>query len=167
MIIKLIKQQADLHVAHKSEAVAMQLQLQLMHQQISVLETKLRSFKLGQDAAQTTDRIKISTKQGFEWIASNQIIYCEAQGNYCIIYMQEKNCENTTTAYVVSKSLKTFSEQLPPSDFIRCHQSYLINKNHVLRFVSKGGLYLTMRNQQNVSVSRRRKQLVCEILLNN
>ncbi|MCF4102538.1 response regulator [Gillisia sp. M10.2A] len=48
------------------------------------------------------------------------ILYIEAERNYCNVVTEEKS-------YLLSSTLKSISEQLPTSLFIRVHRSYVIN----------------------------------------
>ena len=49
------------------------------------------------------------------------IVYCQAAGNYTTIYMADGR------SILSAKCLKGIIEQLPRTQFIRIHQSYLIN----------------------------------------
>ena len=59
---------------------------------------------------------------------------------------------------VVSKSIKKVTEILSEDNFIRCHQSYIVNKKHVLKYNKQGVLVVNL--DIRVPVSSRRKDYV-------
>jgi len=56
--------------------------------------------------------------------ATNNILYCEAQGNYTKIVTKADVVE----AYI---SLSKVEEQLTNNCFVRCHRSFIVNTNHI------------------------------------
>lgn len=97
-------------------------------------------------------RIAIPSLEGLQFIETAEILYLNADGNYTSIYMERG------VKIVVSKTLKEFDELLTSSVFIRIHHSYLINKNHVLKYVKGDGGQVLMRNGAVLDVSRRKKE---------
>lgn len=83
-------------------------------------------------------------------IKPNAILYCESEGNYTTIHTWEP------TKIIVSKNLKKIEEELPSDTFIRCHQSYIVNKNHVHKYSNKG--FLELANNRKVPVSVRKRE---------
>ena len=61
---------------------------------------------------------------------------------------------------LVSKPIKKVIELLSERIFIRCHQSYIVNKNHVSRYNKQG--VLIIEPDIKVPVSSRRKDYVIE-----
>jgi len=53
-----------------------------------------------------------------------EILYIEADRNYCRIFTRNKE-------YLLSITLKTIEEKLPGRIFLRTHRSYMINLAHV------------------------------------
>lgn len=70
------------------------------------------------------DRIFIRFKDRMIKILISDILYIEAERNYCRIFTREKE-------YLLSITLKAFEEKLPIQQFIRIHRSYVINLNNV------------------------------------
>jgi len=64
--------------------------------------------------------IFIKSDKRIEKIELNDIIYAESTGNYVSIHTEEKRI----IAYLTMKSLES---QLPADEFIKIHQSYLVN----------------------------------------
>ena len=97
-------------------------------------------------------RIAISSMDGLLFIATDEIIYLEANSNYTSFFLTG-NRKITAT-----KTLKDFEELLPVSIFIRIHHSYLINKNHVEKYIKGEGGQVTMKNGVILDVARRKKE---------
>ena len=64
---------------------------------------------------------------------------------------------------VISKTLKSVEEVLPQHQFVRCHQSYIVNKKKVLKFDKQG--VLIMGNGAKIPVSNRRKEHTLKLIL--
>jgi len=98
------------------------------------------------------NRIAIPSLEGLQFIDITDIIYLEAESNYSFIYLQ------TGTRITVSKTLKDFEELLPNHTFIRIHHSYIINKNHVRKYLKGEGGQVLMSNGKLLDVARRKKE---------
>ncbi|MEO7444754.1 MAG: LytTR family DNA-binding domain-containing protein [Ferruginibacter sp.] len=97
-------------------------------------------------------KIAIPAIDGFELIAADQVIYCEASDNYTHFYLKNK------TKVTSRRTLKEVEEQLKDFNFfLRVHHSFLINLNEVIKYVRGEGGYLIMSNTSMVNVSRTRK----------
>ncbi len=68
--------------------------------------------------------IFIKSDKRIEKIELNDILYAESIGNYVSIYTENKRF----IAYLTMKSLEA---QLPSDDFIKIHQSYLVNNSKI------------------------------------
>jgi len=68
--------------------------------------------------------IFIKSDKRIEKIELNDILYAESVGNYVSIYTENKKI----IAYLTMKSLES---QLPADDFIKIHQSYLVNRSKI------------------------------------
>jgi len=97
-------------------------------------------------------RLAIPSQEGLHFVDMTDIIYLEAESNYCSIYVQPE------ARYLVSKTLKDFEELLPTAIFIRIHHSYIINKNHVRKYLKGEGGQVMMSNGKTLDVSRRKKE---------
>ena len=87
-------------------------------------------------------------------VAIFDILYCKSEGNYTTFYLINSD------KILVSKPMKKILELLSETDFIRCHQSYVVNKAHVVRYNKQG--ILVMSTEAKVPVSSRRKDFVLE-----
>lgn len=97
-------------------------------------------------------RIAIPSMEGLQFIETGAIIYLEAKSNYTEIFVKD------LPKITVAKTLKEFDDLLPSSAFVRIHHSYLINKNHVLKYIKGEGGQVVMRNGSILDVARRKKE---------
>jgi two-component system, LytTR family, response regulator len=105
----------------------------------------------------TPQRIALSTGDGLIFIPTNDIIYCEAESNYTTVVLAGGK------KVVVSKVLKEIDEALTGPDFYRVHSSFLINLNHIKKFVRVDGGYIIMDNDATINISRSRRQEFMEM----
>lgn len=103
------------------------IQLEELKKCISKLENTLKKdLRLN-----TSKRISINTLESTEFINTEDILYCKSDNSYTTIYL--KNGQSLLT----SKSLKSIQNILPETFFKRSHNSYLINKIYVKRYLKK------------------------------
>ena len=103
--------------------------------------------------------IVLPTLDGFLVVKISDIIRCEADKNYTFfIFTNNKKV-------LVSKTLKEFEELLHNMDFIRIHQSHLVNASHIQRYIKGSGGYVKMSDDSIIEVSRRKKELLMERFL--
>lgn len=97
-------------------------------------------------------KICLATSDGFEFIHTKEIIYCEANGSYTTFVLTENR------KVLVSKHLKEYENLLSEHQFMRVHNSYLINLREVKKYSKSDGGYITMNNNDIVSISRSKKE---------
>ncbi len=105
-----------------------------------------------------TKRIALPMADKTEFIEVDSISRCQGDGNYTHVLL--KNGEK----YLVCKSMKEFDELLSDYNFIRTHQSHLINLNDVKAIVKTDGGYIRMKDGTSVSISRQRREMVMSVL---
>ncbi|HMF71154.1 MAG TPA: response regulator, partial [Flavitalea sp.] len=71
-----------------------------------------------------SDRIFVRHREKMIKIIVADILYIEADRNYCRIFTRNKE-------YLLSITLKTIEEKLPSRIFLRTHRSYIINLAHI------------------------------------
>lgn len=99
-------------------------------------------------------RIILKTLDNVYIVYEDDILYCKSEGNYTTFYTaNDKNI-------LVSKPIKKVIELLSENTFVRCHQSYLVNKKHVSRYNKQG--ILIIDPDIKIPVSSRRKDYVIE-----
>ncbi|APU68773.1 LytR/AlgR family response regulator transcription factor [Christiangramia flava] len=108
---------------------------------------------------QNTSKIAFPTTEGFEFIHSNQILYCKAESNYCKVKRID-GIEKLT-----ARTLKFVEEILPPH-FIRIHKSYVLNLNFVVRY-NKSNKEVEVTNGEKLPVSFRKEEEFLNAVLQN
>lgn len=88
-------------------------------------------------------KIKINTHNGFTLIHPDEIVYCEADGNYTDLYLNNGN------RLATSFNLGRIEELLPPGRFFRIHRSVTINLQYLTSVNrQKKRCYLTVHGKQ-------------------
>ena len=93
------------------------------------------------------DTLYLPTSKGVEFVKIENIIYCEADSSYSIVHLGERKI-------TISKPLKYIESLLSSHNFIRCHQSFLVNKSFIKRYVREDGGYLELVIDKSIPVSR-------------
>lgn len=70
--------------------------------------------------------IVIKTSSGLRQMRPDQIIYCETQKNYQIIYLEEEQVKVRMTSGELYEILGNFLQ------FLKCGSSYVLNLNHII-----------------------------------
>ncbi len=97
------------------------------------------------------NKIAVPSKDGYVFVNSNEIIYCEADLKYTNIYISKNE------RLVSSRNLGEFEELLVPNTlFFRCHKSFIVNVNFVKKFL-KADSQVLMSNDKLIDVSSRKK----------
>ncbi|MEL7145006.1 MAG: LytTR family DNA-binding domain-containing protein [Bacteroidota bacterium] len=97
-------------------------------------------------------RVIFKTAENVYAVYEEDILYCSSDGNYTTIYTTRSE------KILISKPIKKVEEILTENIFIRCHQSYIVNSAHVIKYSKQG--YLVLSDQVQVPVSSRRKDYV-------
>jgi two-component system, LytTR family, response regulator len=105
----------------------------------------------------TVSRIALTTGEGLLFVTTADILYCMADSNYTSVVLKGGK------KILVSKVLKDIDEALSGPDFYRIHNSYLINLNHISKYVRGDGGYVVMQDGVTVSISRSRRQDFMEL----
>jgi len=98
--------------------------------------------------------------KGVAIINVQDIVRCEADGNYTTLFLNE-DIKITST-----RTLKQFEDMLELDGFMRVHRTHLINLRQVTRFEKEDGGMALMTNGDKIEISRRRKQQFVEFLAN-
>ena len=119
-------------------------QLNLLKQQLHDGEKKL------------PDKIALPYQNGVIFAEIKLVIYCESENNYTRIHTVDGN------QYMVAKTLGDIQEVLEERNFLRIHRQYLINLDHIKKYVRGEGNYLIMSNNQSIPVARNQKEKLIE-----
>ena len=138
------------------ERVESILQNQIMQLRLLTEELKKASeYTFSQEGKPV--RLAIPSQHEVEFIKTDEIIHLEAQGNYTIIHLHD----NSTRLYC--QSLMHVAKRLSPTQFLRVHQSYLINRRFVKKYVKGNAGHLIMECGTMIPVSRSKKHVIKEL----
>jgi two-component system LytT family response regulator len=119
---------------------------------------RMKSLLSNRQEQRLNPKIALPLSDKIEFIEISSIIRCEGESNYTHIYLK------TGEDILASKTLKEFDELLSDHNFLRVHQSHLINLNEVKSYVKTDGGYIKMKDGASVSISRQRREMVMDRL---
>ncbi len=120
-------------------------------QQLNLLKQQLQS-----DAKVLPDKIALPYQNGVTFAEIKNVVYCESDNNYTRIHTVDGN------HYMVAKTLGDIQEVLEERNFLRVHRQYLVNLNHIKKYVRGEGNYLVLSNNQSIPVARNQKDKLIE-----
>lgn len=100
---------------------------------------------------QLPQKIALHTTDGLQMVMPQEIVWVESLSNYSKIHLANNQ------KIMLAKTLKDVEEILEPYQFYRIHNSYLINLNHVTKYIKTEGNYVLMADGEQLSVARNRK----------
>ncbi|TKK69316.1 response regulator transcription factor [Ilyomonas limi] len=103
-------------------------------------------------------KIAFPQREGYEFIAAENILYCHAEGAYTNIYLKEGK------KMLVSKTLGDVEEMLPADIFQRIHHSIVVNLEHISNFIRSDGGYVQIDNGEKLLVSKAKKEMLLQRL---
>ena len=104
-------------------------------------------------------RIALNTLQKIHIVNVEEILRCESNINYTMFYFTDG------TKLLVTKTLKEFDNLLSGHNFIRVHQSHLINTSFIKEFLKSDGV-IVLKDGTKVPVSTRKKEVLMEMISN-
>ncbi|WP_293313758.1 LytR/AlgR family response regulator transcription factor [Pedobacter sp. UBA5917] len=120
---------------------------------------RLRELMANIDRKEEEQRIAVPLADKIEFIPVAKILRLEAEGNYTHFYLDEGK------HHLVCRTLKEYQELLEGHQFVRTHQSHLINFKKITAYVKKDGGYISMEDGSTVPISRQKKDEVLSRIL--
>jgi two-component system LytT family response regulator len=111
----------------------------------AIQKTKLQSAKESADKS-----LSIFDGEEYIIIKTKDIIRLEADGSYTKFILADRTI-------LASKRMGYFSEKLPQQDFVRCHNSHIVNIEKIAKISRGKSGYLIMSNDNIVPVSPSKK----------
>jgi len=105
-------------------------------------------------------KVFLSDQSGVELVELSQILFCEADKNYCTFHFTNGKTK------VVSKNIGHFEKVLDSSVFFRIHQSFLVNTEHVERIAKTLQPFVVLKNGKQLTISRANKSAFYSFLEN-
>jgi len=104
-------------------------------------------------------RITLNTIDAIHLIQVQDILYCKSENSYTTFYLTNH------PPIKVSRSLKEVEKQLCKSSFLRPHQSYLVNPNHVVEVSKTNNYSILLSDKSLIPTSTRKRKEILQILL--
>ncbi|ULQ55893.1 LytTR family DNA-binding domain-containing protein [Flavihumibacter rivuli] len=99
-------------------------------------------------------KLCIPSLKGFQVVEIHDIIYCEASGSYTNIHFAG------LPMICSARPIQDYEALLTDAGFVRVHKSFLVNLMHIKEYIRGDGGTLVMSNNEEVEVSRRKKDLL-------
>jgi two-component system LytT family response regulator len=96
-------------------------------------------------------QLVIPTSHGFEVVKVNSIIFLQASGSYCDIFLEDDERR------LVSFPLCKLEDMLNEEPFFRIHKSTIINLRHVQSYRNGSECLITLSEGHKVKISRYKK----------
>lgn len=100
------------------------------------------------------DQIVIKSDKRHILIKLNELQYLESLGNYVKVWRDNQ-------FLLTPRTLSSFEEQLPASQFIRIHKSYILNKKFV-NYLE--GNMIILKNQSQLPIGKNYKAIIKQLL---
>ena len=126
--------------------------------QLSVTEQKKQINVAKQVWNNQEDKLILSLQDSFQVVELSELMYCESDKGYTTFYC------NDGKKHLVSKTLKEFEERLTKANFIRPHQSFMVNLKFIDKYDKSGVIHL--KNGKKIPVSSRKKEQFVAAFLN-
>jgi two-component system LytT family response regulator len=120
---------------------------------------RLKELVANIDRKDDEQKIAVPLADKIEFIAISKIIRLEAEGNYTHFYLEGQK------HLLVCKTLKEYQELLESHQFIRSHQSHLINYRKIAAYVKTDGGYIAMEDGSQIPISRQKREEVLARIL--
>ncbi|NRF41783.1 LytTR family DNA-binding domain-containing protein [Pedobacter foliorum] len=108
--------------------------------------------------AKKDHKLALASTKEIRFVHTEEIIRCESSNAYTQFYLTDgKNI-------MVSKPIFEYEELLASYDFIRCHQSHLVNKKFIKSLVKEDSGYLLLNDNTRIPISRGKKENLLKAL---
>lgn len=111
---------------------------------------KLEKMLLNFNNQISQKKITVNTDGKLLFLDTNEILFLASDGNYCTIHTEDKK------KILLTKKLKEVGEKLPPEQFFRIHNSYIVNLGKIKEYLKSDG-YVVLENNHTIPVSRQKK----------
>lgn len=102
-------------------------------------------------------KIKINCEGKIHFFAPEEILYCEAEGSYCTVFLENGK------KMLLSQNLKQLESTLPEYIFYRIHNSYIVNLHKITAYNKNEG-YVELGKNKTIPVSRDKRSEILDKL---
>ncbi len=99
-------------------------------------------------------QIVVPDKKGGQFVQVQDVIRCEAEGNYTMLYLQQK------ARILSTKTLGYYEHLLLKYGFVRVHNSHIINLQYAFRYNAGAMGTIIMKDETIIPISKARKALL-------
>lgn len=103
-------------------------------------------------------KLVLRTSESLHIINISDIYFCKSDNSYTTFFIRGQK------PVIVSKSIKEYEELLSAYNFIRPHQSYLVNMDAIACIDKTDGGFIILNDKTEIPLSKRRKQAVMDKL---
>ncbi|MEM9547981.1 MAG: LytTR family DNA-binding domain-containing protein [Bacteroidota bacterium] len=96
-------------------------------------------------------KLVLPTMEGLEIVKMSDIVYCEADDNFTHFHFTDGR------KLMICRSLKFYESALDNFGFYRIHRSFIINLDHITRYVKGKGGAVIMENGKEIQVANPKK----------
>ena len=119
---------------------------------LSISDETIESLKNNLDEGQVLDKIVISDIKGYHMVEIDSIVRLQSDRNYTKFYLSDGK-EITAT-----RNLGKFERILTHHNFLRCHQSHLVNLDYVKSYLREDGGVIEMIDGKKIVAGSSKKQ---------
>lgn len=101
-------------------------------------------------------KIALKTFEFTQIVDVDDILYCFSDKGYTTFFLKEG------VSLMVSKVIKHYEAMLADTQFIRCHQSYLINSLYIHKYYKDG--QIEMKDGKMIPVSSRKRETIIQFI---
>jgi len=120
-------------------------------------QTQLQTLLQNYTHKETPKKIVLKNADAMHVIKTNDILYAKSDNNYTTFSLINNN------EILVSKPLKSFDEKLNSHNFLRVHQSFLINLMHISSF-NKRTEEVVLIDKHTIPVAQSRKKKLIDFI---
>lgn len=117
--------------------------------------------KLNSKISKDSIRIAITNFDGIHLVPLSKIVSLKANTSSTIISLLNGN------QLFTSKYLKDFETVLMEHQFVRIHQSYIVNAKFIKCYLNKDGGMVELTNETKLPISRRKKEELINYIQHN
>lgn len=103
-------------------------------------------------------KLVVHANDGIYVFDINDIVHLQSDGNYTNIF------STNSEKLMIAKTLKEFDDYLLSYGFERVHNSHLINKSKIKKYLNKDGGYIVMSDGSEIPISQRKKTYVLKMI---
>lgn len=141
-LVKMVLCSKDLLVANFSWQINV---LFFLPHPISRRAVSLMYKKIEESFSSPKIRIKLNYQGGFDLVTSDEVCFCEGDGNYTTVHL------TNSKSVMLSKKIKDIFQRLSPfPEIVRIGKSYIVNINNIIR-IDESTVYFKAQNNNSSS----------------